>query len=211
MSLIKNLTYKIKDFSIDIPKWSFVEENITVLSGVSGSGKTSVLKILCGLLSCPSLIWEFKGKDLAKIPPPERRLGVSFQDLRLFPHLSVKENILMAGEARGYRFSSMEKDFKEIISILQIENKLSSFVNQLSGGERQRVALARALLSQPQFLLLDEPFTHLDEKNKKEARFLTKKIIKTRGLGALLISHDLEDVKELADEVFILEKGRLTS
>ena len=211
MSLIKNLTYNIKNFSLDIPKWSFTDENITVLSGPSGSGKTSVLKILCGLLPCPSLIWEFKGKNLSQLSPPERRLGVSFQDLRLFPHLTARENILMGSEARGYNFSSVKEDFEEIISILQIDNKLLSFVHQLSGGERQRVSLARALLSQPQFLLLDEPFTHLDKKNRREARFLTKKIIKKRCLGALLISHDSEDVKELADEVFILEKGCLTS
>ncbi len=211
MSLIKNLTYNIKNFSLNIPKWSFTDDNITVLMGSSGSGKTSLLKVLCGLLPCPSLIWEFKGKNLAQLSPPERRLGVSFQDLRLFPHLSVRENILMAGEARGYSFSSLREDFEEIVFLLQIDSKLSSSVNQLSGGERQRVSLARALLSQPQFLLLDEPFTHLDKKNKREARFLTKKIIKKRGLGALLISHDSEDVKELADEVFILEKGCLTS
>ena len=174
MSLIKNLNYSIKDFSLKIPQWSFKEDHIVVLSGSSGSGKTSLLKILCGLLPCPSLVWEFKGEDLAQKSPPERNLGVSFQDLRLFPHLSVQENILMAGEARGLDGNILKKDFETIVGALKIQHKLSSDVQKLSGGERQRVSLARALLSQPQFLLLDEPFTHLDEENRKEARISNK-------------------------------------
>jgi len=209
LSLIKNLNYSIKDFSLNIPNWMFKEDGITVLTGPSGSGKTSILKILCGLLPCPSLVWEFKGENLAPLSPPEKKLGVCFQDLRLFPHLSVQENILMAGKARGVPPSVLKKDFEEILSILNISSKRLSSIHQLSGGEKQRVALARALVSQPRFLLLDEPFTHLDDKNRKEARFLTQQIIQKRSLGALLISHNLGDVEDLGDEVFILQNGFL--
>lgn len=209
MSLIKNLNYSIDQFSISIEEWAFADTGITALVGASGAGKTTIFKILCGLLSCPSLFWEFKGEHLHKLSPPDRKLGVCFQDLRLFPHITAKQNILFAGEARGYKKQSLQKDFDEIVGALQIEDKICLEVQRLSGGERQRVALARALISLPRLLLLDEPFTHLDEDSKTGARLLTKKVIESRGLAALLISHDQKDVASLARQVFTLKKGAL--
>lgn len=211
MPLIKNLKYTIDEFTLSIPSWSFPDQGITALVGPSGSGKTTLLKVLCGLLPCPSLVWEFQGKDLAQCPPSERNLGVFFQDLRLFPHLSAQDNILIAAQAKGYKREAIQEDFEELVTTLRLENQLPLSVHHLSGGEKQRVALARALMSYPQFLLLDEPFVHLDEENKKEARFLTKRVIEKRSLGALLVSHDRQDVGELAQEVFTLKKGALKS
>lgn len=209
MSLIKNLNYNIDSFQLAIEEWSFSNQGITALVGPSGSGKTSIFKILCGLLKCPSLFWEFKGEMLHKLSPPDRHLGVCFQDLRLFPHLSARENILIAGEARNDNKQALQKEYEELIFDLKLEKQSHLPIQYLSGGEKQRVALARALISKPRFLLLDEPFTHLDEDSKKEARLLTSGVIKAKSLAALLISHDREDIADLAQEVFVLKNGKL--
>ena len=211
MSFVKDLYYEIEDFKLSIPEWNLLDEGVTALCGPSGSGKTTLVKILCGLIPCPSLKWQFKGEDLASLNAFEKQIGVLFQELHLFPHMTAKENILFALEARGYSLSEKKQEFNEIIQFLKIEKKLNLFSDQLSGGEKQRVALARALLNYPRFLILDEPFSSLDSATKKEACFLTKEIIKKRRLPALFISHNSQEVKYLADKVFILEDGSLKS
>ena len=210
MSLIKNLFYSVEGFELRISKWSLPDSGMTALCGPSGSGKTTIIKILCGLLSVKNLEWHFKGNDLAKFSPPERHLGVLFQDLHLFPHLSARKNILFSAKARNLSFKSVQKEFEGLVSSLGLEEKLSRFPEQLSGGEKQRVALARALINRPQFLFLDEPFSHLDEKIRNKARTLTAKILKQRNIPALLVSHNTEDVKKLADKIFFLKNGRLS-
>ena len=209
MSLIKNLFYTVKDFELHVPEWSLSDSGITALCGPSGSGKTTIIKILSGLLPSRNLEWHFKEKNLAKLSPPERKLGVLFQDLHLFPHLSARKNILFAAKARKLSFKDVQAEFESLISFLELKEKLSLFPEQLSGGEKQRVALARALISRPQFVFLDEPFSHLDESARKKARHSTAEILKKKNVPALLVSHNAEDVKELADEVVFLKKGRL--
>ena len=210
MSLIKNLFYTLKGFELNISDWSLPDSGVTALCGPSGSGKTTIIKILCGLIPLKTLEWNFKTQDLAKLSPPERHLGVLFQDLHLFPHLSAQKNILFAAKARNLTFKSVQKEFENLITSLELKEKLSLFPEQLSGGEKQRVALARALITQPQFLFLDEPFSHLDEETRKKARLLTSKILKEKNIPTLLVSHHIEDVKELADKVFFLKEGRLS-
>lgn len=209
MSLIKNLFYKIGHFQLNVPEWAFSDEGVTALTGDSGSGKTTILKILCGLVPCPQLSWKFQGQDLAQLPPPDRKLGVCFQDLRLFPHLTARENILFAIQARGVLFKERKKDFEEMINFLGLENSLDLFISELSGGEKQRVALARALIVKPKILLLDEPFSYLDANNKRQARRLTRDLVKKYSIPLLLISHDREDIKDLANEEFYLDQGKI--
>ena len=210
MSLIKNLFYSVEGFKLHIPRWRLPDSGITALCGPSGSGKTTIIKILCGLLPVKSLEWHFKGKNLAGLSPPDRHLGVLFQDLHLFPHLSARKNILFAAKARRLSFESVQREFENLVSSLELEGKLFLFPEQLSGGEKQRAALARALITHPRFLFLDEPFSHLDQKTRNRARTLTAKVLRQKNIPALLVSHNTEDVKELADKVFFLEEGGLS-
>ena len=207
--MIKNLFYKVADFQLNIPEWTFPDKGVTALTGASGSGKTTILKILCGLLPCPGLVWEFQKWNLAQLSPPDRNLGVCFQDLRLFPHLTAKQNILFPLKAKKIPFQQSQQNFEEMINILELEKSLNFCIENLSGGERQRVALARALIAQPRFLFLDEPFSSLDELNRKKAKAFTSKIIKKYTIPALLISHNRRDIENLAEKEFFIEKGRI--
>ena len=207
MSLIKNLYFQNGDFHLKIPEWRLPDKGTTALTGPSGAGKTTVLKILCGLLPCPGLSWEFQGENLARLMPHERRLGVCFQDLRLFPHFSVKGNILFPARIKKLAFAQIQPEFEEMTELLGLTALLDRFVEELSGGEKQRVALARALILRPRLLLLDEPFASLDAENRQKARALTAVLVKKQAVPLLLISHDRQDIKALADREFCLKQG----
>lgn len=201
MSLVKNLYRNYGDFELAIPEWEIADQGITVLSGPSGSGKTSILRLLIGLDACPGLTWEFKGEDLAQLPVPQRRLGVVFQTLELFPHMTARENIVFAARARRIESGEQNQILGRLSEQLGLHSFLDRSVRVLSGGERQRVALARALIGRPRFLFLDEPFSSLDEDIKEEARKLLRLVVTERSLPTLLVTHDPRDIKALADHV----------
>lgn len=208
-SVVKNLFYKVGDFELHIPHWSFSSQGVTALTGVSGSGKTTLLKILSGLLPCPRFSWNLGGIEMSSLTPPERQLGVCFQDLRLFPHMTARENILFALQARSVSFKEKKEDFEDMMDFLGLGPSLDLFIESLSGGERKRVALARALILRPRFLFLDEPFSYLDEASKVRARKLTSDLVKKYSVPLLLVSHDSGDIDNLADEEFFLKEGRI--
>lgn len=209
MSRVENLVRDYGDFRLNIPVWEIPDQGVTALWGASGSGKTSVFRILIGLEKCPTLSWHFKGEDLARLPVPERRLGVVFQNLELFPHLSAADNIRFAGRARGRAIQDLEKHLEELGEELQISAILKRSVRVLSGGEQQRVALARALIGQPRLLLLDEPFSSLDADLRGGARALLKRVVEHHQIPALLITHDQEDLAALASHVTKIKNGGL--
>lgn len=211
MSLVKNLKRIYSDFEIDIPEWEISDTGITALWWPSGAGKTSVFRLLIGLESCPQLSWMFKGTDLAKLSTPERRLGVVFQSCELFPHMTARGNILFAARARNISPQTATNDLTELSKLLQLDYCLGRKARVLSGGEQQRVALARALIGQPRFLFLDEPFSALDAELKSEARNLVKRVIHSRGIPTLLITHDKDDLSALADNVAKIRDGKLVS
>jgi ABC-type sugar transport system ATPase subunit len=215
MSLVKNLTRNYPGwrghpgFTLEIPEWEIADRGITALSGPSGSGKTSVFRVLIGLEPCPGLTWTFQGTDLAQLPPPERRLGVVFQSLELFPHLTAEENIFFAARARKMPAQETNQKLSELVKDLSLENCLHRKAALLSGGEAQRAALARAVIANPRFLFLDEPFSSLDSELKGEARALVKRVIARLEIPTLLVTHDADDLKALADQVVQIRSGRL--
>ena len=208
MSLIENLRHQYDDFLIDIPRWELSDEGISSLQGPSGSGKTSVIRLLLGLDACPGLLWKIQGVDVAQLPVREKKLGVVFQSLDLFPHMTAEQNWLFGRESRGLDLSSAL--VKEIPHRLKIDGLAKQNVMTMSGGERQRVALARALLLEPRFLFLDEPFSALDIELRSAARALVREVIRSMRIPTLLITHDPEDVRELSDHQFKIQNGKLT-
>lgn len=209
MSLIEQLKKQYDDFLIDIPRWEILDEGVTALWGPSGAGKSSVIRLLLGLEKCPEFRWNFKGVDLAKLSPAQRNLGVVFQSYELFPHMSAKENILFAAEARKLSFAEAESRLHQFVQKLSLQSCLERQAQLLSGGEKQRVALARALMSKPRLLILDEPFSALDAGLRQEARLLLKEILSAEKIPALLVTHDPEDLKTLASQVNEIENGKL--
>lgn len=209
MSLVENLVHKTDDFAVEIPSWEILDRGVTVLWGESGSGKTTVLRILTGLEPCPSLRWTFGDEDLARVPVPKRRLGVVFQSLDLFPHLSARQNISFAAEARGLDQIVWEEKLRRLAALLRMESFLDRPARVLSGGEKQRTALARALIGEPRLLLLDEPFSALDEDLRSESRRLVAETLRQENVPAVLITHDRRDVDELGDKLTRLRGGRI--
>lgn len=211
MSVVEHLNKKYENFEIRIPRWEILDQGVTALWGPSGSGKTSVFRILSGLETCPGFKWMWEGTDLAQLPVPERRLGVVFQTLDLFPHLSAEKNIFFAVKARGVPAAHASERFLQLKSVLKLESFLDRRAELLSGGEKQRVALARALMSFPRMLLLDEPFSALDETLRVEARNLLQRILQETRTPALLITHDPRDLEVLAQKVTKIDHGQLAA
>lgn len=211
MSVVENLFKKYDGFEIEIPRWEILDQGVTALWGASGSGKTTVFRVLIGLEECPGFKWNWSGEDLARLSIPERRLGVVFQSLDLFPHLSARENIDFAVKARKIPRPQAQERFEKLIEVLNLKDFMDRRAELLSGGEKQRVALARALMSFPRMLLLDEPFSALDESLKDGARQFLKDLLKETGTPALLITHDERDLVYLADQVTKIAKGRISA
>ena len=210
MSWVRNLKHDYGDFQIEIPAWEILDQGVTSLWGASGAGKTSVFRLLLGLdRAAKGFSWDFNGVDLAKLSTPDRKLGVVFQTLELFPHLSAKENILFAAESRAISRSDSDAHLRELVKVLSLESCLDRRASFLSGGERQRVALARALIGRPRILFLDEPFSAMDSGLRSEARNLVRRAIENEGLPTVLITHDRDDLEAFGGKVSEIQRGRI--
>jgi ABC-type sugar transport system ATPase subunit len=209
MSLVKNLKVEYGTFKLDIPEWEIADFGVTALWGPSGSGKSTVFRLLMGLEPCPGLKWIYKSINLADLPVPDRHIGVVFQSLELFPHMSAEQNILFAARARHMDFKEALVKLGELAEELRMGDYLNRKAAVLSGGEAQRVALARAVISSPRFLFLDEPFSSLDSELRSEARALVKQVISKLKIPTLLVTHDEDDLRVLADHIVKIKAGKL--
>jgi molybdate transport system ATP-binding protein len=188
---------------------------VTGVCGPSGAGKSTLLAIVAGLLRPQRGSLRFDDEVLADaqtgafVPAWQRHFGMVFQDGQLFPHLSVRSNLLYGLrhlDASGRRF-----DLDAVVKLLEIGHLLGRRPALLSGGERQRVALGRALLYSPRLLLLDEPLSSLDERLKEQILPFLKRVKEETGIPMLYVSHSRAEVDYLADRVLAMENGRLGS
>ena len=191
------------------------EGRVTGLFGASGSGKTSLVNMIAGLLVPDRGSIMIDGEtvdDVEKrvhVPVHRRRVGYVFQDARLFPHLDVRQNL-----DYGRRMNHLADDpaqLKRITELLDIGNLLDRRPGKLSGGERQRVALGRALLSKPRLLLLDEPLGALDEGRRAEILPYLVRLRDEARIPMVYVSHDAAEMRQLATQIVLLKRGRVSS
>jgi molybdate transport system ATP-binding protein len=177
-------------------------DGLTVLFGPSGVGKTSVLNMVAGLLTADKGHVRVGGRTLfdagrgIDLPPEQRRAGYVFQEPRLFPHLRVRANLLY-----GCRNGAGAVDVDETVVLLGLAHLLDRWPRTLSGGEARRVAIGRALLSDPAFLLLDEPLSSLDRARREEIMTLIERLRDAVGLPILMVTHDREEAERLGTRI----------
>lgn len=180
-----------------------------VLLGPTGTGKTVLLETIAGMHRVGHGNILVQGKDVTRLPPERRNLGVVYQDYALFPHLTVRGNIAFGLKLRGEPREKIAKAVEEMARFLEIEAILERRPGNLSGGERQRVALARALVLEPYVLLLDEPLSALDRSTRDRLRRELKRIHLGIGVTILHITHDLTEAFFLADHLAVMKDGSI--
>ncbi len=190
-----------------------VDGGVTGICGPSGAGKSTLLALLAGLLKPQRGSLQFDEEVLVDtesgvfVPAWLRHFGMVFQDGQLFPHLSVRSNLLYG--FRHLQGSARRLDLDAVVSLLEIGHLLERRPAHLSGGERQRVALGRAMLYSPRLLLLDEPLSSLDDRLKEQILPFLKRVKNETGIPMLYVSHSRAEVEYLADRVLEMENGRL--
>jgi len=186
---------------------------IGCLLGPSGCGKSSLLRAIAGLHPLINGSIVLNGKVLASktidIPPEKRRIGLMFQDFALFPHLTIEKNI-------GFGLNKLnainrKQRIQEMLELVNLQKYSQSYSYELSGGQQQRVALARALAPEPELLLLDEPFSNLDEASRLELSTDVVSIIRQTSCKALIVTHNVNEAETLSDRMGFIDAGKLSS
>ena len=180
-----------------------------VLLGGSGSGKSTVLRMIAGLTTPDAGTIELNGRDVTFLPPQARGTGFVFQNYSIFRHMTVLENVEFGLRIRKVKTNERHRRAEELLDLVGLAGLGTRYPNQLSGGQQQRVALARALAYQPAVLLLDEPFGALDVKIRAQLRASLKEIQRQLQVTTILVTHDQEEAFELADRIGVMDTGRL--
>jgi ABC-type Fe3+/spermidine/putrescine transport system ATPase subunit len=181
----------------------------TALLGPSGTGKSTLLKLIAGLDAAESGRIELDGQDITHQPPERRGCGMIFQDFALFPHLNVQDNVAFGLIERRVPRADARQQAQTLLARFGLAHRTHHPIHRLSGGEQQRVALARALITQPRLLLLDEPFSALDATLRTDLRQFFKAQMRQSQCPALLVTHDEAEARDVADQGFALEAGVL--
>ncbi|ARN74222.1 molybdenum ABC transporter ATP-binding protein [Oceanicoccus sagamiensis] len=209
MSLTIKLNLERDNFSLAIDT-TLEAKGFTAIYGPSGAGKTTLLRWLAGLepetqgqLSFNGTVWQDNDSAL---PPQQRHIAYVFQEPRLFPHLSVEGNLRYAYQRR---FNPEGPSLQDVCDWLEIGKLIKQFPDQLSGGEQQRVAIARALLSSPELILMDEPLASLDGASKQRIIKHLQALQANMATPIIYVSHDFEEVSQLADQLLLIDKGQL--
>jgi molybdate transport system ATP-binding protein len=209
--LLKRISLPLADFSLAVDVE--IQNQVTAIFGPSGAGKTSLLDLIAGLRHPKSAFVQLGDRVLtdtaahANVPTRHRQIGYVPQDLALFPHLSVRQNLLYG--CKDNRSPDSLFSYEHISKVLEIGPLADRKVTNLSGGEKQRVALARALLASPQILLLDEPLANLDTVLKSKIIPYLARIRDEFHIPMLYVTHDWDEVQALCSEVLIMERGKI--
>ena len=194
----------LDDVSVSIPKGQ-----LTALLGPSGGGKSTLLRIIAGLDKADSGVVSIEGVNATKLPPQKRNVGFVFQHYAVFKHMTVAKNVAFGLEIRKKPKAEVAERVDELLKLVHLSQFAHRLPSQLSGGQRQRMALARALAVEPKVLLLDEPFGALDAKVRKELREWLRRLHDEVHVTTVFVTHDQEEALEVADEIVVINEGRV--
>jgi molybdate transport system ATP-binding protein len=210
--LLKNVVLKLAEFALEID--TELNSQATAIFGPSGAGKTSLLDLIAGLRKPQSALIQLDDRVLEdtahqiSVPARSRRIGYVPQDIALFPHLTVRQNLLYGHKTTHGRDDAFS--FGHVADVLEIQSLLARRVTEISGGEKQRVALARALLTSPKLLLLDEPLASLDSALKAKIVPYLARVREEFQVPMLYVTHNEQEVLALCDEAVEMSRGKLT-
>ncbi|MCR5734128.1 MAG: ABC transporter ATP-binding protein, partial [Lachnospiraceae bacterium] len=196
----------VNDFNFEIPSGKLIS-----LLGPSGCGKSTALNLICGLEKPTEGKIFFDDNDVTKLPPEKRGIGMVFQNYALYPHLTVRQNIIfplenLKGEEKLTK-EQMNSKADEAARLVQIEELMDRKPSELSGGQQQRVAIARALVKTPNILLLDEPLSNLDARLALQTREEIRRIQKETGVTTIFVTHNQEDAMSISDLIIVMNSG----
>ncbi|MBV8836559.1 MAG: ABC transporter ATP-binding protein [Alphaproteobacteria bacterium] len=193
----------VDDLSLGVEKGEFVS-----LLGPSGCGKTTTLQMIAGFVEPSQGAIALAGRDLTRVKPAARGLGIVFQSYALFPHMTAAENIAFGLEMRGVARPEQMKRVGDALTLVGLAGFAERYPRRMSGGQQQRVALARALVIKPDVLLLDEPLSNLDAKLREEMQVELRTIQRTVGTTTILVTHDQGEAMALSDRIVVMNRGR---
>jgi putative spermidine/putrescine transport system ATP-binding protein len=182
---------------------------LVTLLGPSGCGKTTLLRLIAGLESPDAGSIELAGRDVTRVPPHRRNVGVVFQSYALFPHLTVYGNVAFGLKARGRSRAQIDAAVGRALSLVHLERLGSRRIGALSGGQQQRVALARAIAVEPEVLLFDEALSALDRKLREEMQVELRRLLRDVGATAIFVTHDQDEALTMSDRVAVMFAGRI--
>jgi len=196
----------VNNFNLEIPDGKLIG-----LLGPSGCGKSTALNLLCGLLKPTSGRIFFGEDDITDVPPEHRGVGIVFQNYALYPHLTVRQNILFPLQnlkgAEKLTKEEMERKVLEAAQLVQLEGLMDRKPKELSGGQQQRVAIARALVKMPKVLLMDEPLSNLDARLRLQTREEIRRIQQETGITTIFVTHDQEEAMSISDMIVVMKDG----
>jgi ABC-type Fe3+/spermidine/putrescine transport system ATPase subunit len=197
-------TVAVHELSLEV-----AEGELLTLLGPSGCGKTTTLRMIGGFEQPTAGRVLIGGRDVTRVPPRRRNVGMVFQSYALFPHLDVHENVAFGLRVRGAARAAVAERVARALSLVEMEGYGRRRVQELSGGQQQRVALARALAPEPPIVLLDEPLSNLDAALRERTRDELRALLKRLGMTAVFVTHDQEEALALSDRVAVLQGGAL--
>jgi sulfate transport system ATP-binding protein len=207
---IRGVNKRFGDFvALDDVNVSLPTGQLTALLGPSGGGKSTLLRIIAGLEAADSGTVEIEGTPATHLPPQKRNVGFVFQHYAAFKHMSVAKNVAFGLEIRKRPKAEVRRRVDELLDLVHLTQFADRLPAQLSGGQRQRMALARALAVEPSVLLLDEPFGALDAQVRKELRDWLRRLHDEVPVTTVFVTHDQEEALEVADEIVVINDGRV--
>jgi sulfate transport system ATP-binding protein len=207
---VRNLSKRFGHFqAVDGVSFEVPEGQLVALLGPSGSGKSTILRIIAGLEPADEGEVELTGEDATYLPVQRRGVGFVFQHYALFRHMTIRQNVAFGLEVQRLAKDEIRGRVDELLDLVQLSGYAERYPSQLSGGQRQRVALARALAPRPKVLLLDEPFGALDSRVRDELRTWLRKLHDEVHVTSLFVTHDQQEAFEVADQIVVLNKGKI--